>query len=109
MELTPAYTLFAIPTLIASGPRRGKLGGITFIAQSPHRTVRWFVKNSGQLDRIFTEFSEFEAGQRLIHALRSGSSVSLPGEFTLEPFAAGFHPVPCRSKQAVSHRQRRSL
>src|ERR1700733_7285077 len=39
--------------------------------EATHGIVRWFARNSGQRGGIHTEFSTFEAGPRLIHALRS--------------------------------------
>ena len=88
------YTLFAIPSLFAAGPYRGELEGITFIAQSTQRTIRWFAVNCGQFDKAFAELVSFDAARQLMNTLRSGASVHVPGTYRFEQFNTGFHPTP---------------
>ena len=91
--LNPKYTLFAIPSLFAAGPYRGEIEGITFIAQSTQKTVRWFAVNCGQFDNAFAELLAFDAAWRLMGTLRTGASVHLPGTYRVEQFDTGFHPA----------------
>ena len=94
--LNRKYTLFAIPSLFVAGPYRGELEGITFIAHSTEKTVRWFAVNCGQFDNAFSELLAFDAARRLMSTLRTGVSVHLPGMYRFEQFDTGFHPASSR-------------
>lgn len=97
-RFSPTYTLFVIPSLFQTGPCRGELKGLTFIAHSSSRTVKWFAMNLGQFDSKLADLLSPEVSQRILEDLRAGSSTPLPGRYRAEQFAGGFHQrVPASS------------
>ena len=88
------YTLFAIPSIFATGTYEGELKGITFIAQSPAQTLRWFVLNCGQFDHVLAEILPPGTLEDVLRTLRWGKSLILPGSYRAEQFDRGFHPSP---------------
>lgn len=89
--LARTYTLFAIPSMFATGTYEGELRGITFIAQSTTETVRWFALNCGQLDRALAEIVPPGTFDDVMRTLRWGKSLILPGNYRAEQFDSGFH------------------
>ena len=92
-HLSPTYTLFAMPSLFAKGPFTGELKGITFLAISPNKTVRWFALNVGQFDNLFSELLSHGIAQQLMSSLRRGRGIQFPGEYRPDQFASGFQSV----------------
>jgi hypothetical protein len=85
------YKLFAEPVLIAEGDGPGELRKVEFVARSPYETVRWFVINRGQLERVFSKLIPRALAARLVEVLRRGDKVEFPGHFERKKLGSGFH------------------
>jgi hypothetical protein len=88
---TATYKLFAEPILIAEGDGPGELRKVAFVAKSPYETIRWFVINGGQLERMFSELIPRALAARLVEVLRRGDKVEFPGHFERKKLGSGFH------------------
>jgi hypothetical protein len=85
------YTLLAIPSSFQTGPCKGELKGLTFIAHSAAQTVKWFAIDVGQFDSKLADLLSPEVSRHIMQDLRAGFSTPLPGLFQAEQFAGGFH------------------
>jgi hypothetical protein len=86
-----SYKLFAEPILAAEGDGPGELHKVAFVAESQFETMRWYVVNAGQLERVFSKLIPRALARRLVQVLRRGDRVEFPGLYERKKLGSGFH------------------
>lgn len=84
--MASAYKLTATPFLFVDGQFKGEMRNVTFTAQSPTETERWFAINCGQFERAFSDLVGVNAARQMMSALSRGEDIEFPDLYQMEEF-----------------------
>jgi hypothetical protein len=84
------YKLTATPFLFIEGEFKGKMRNVTFIAQSPTQTKRWFATDFGHFEAAFSDLVGVDVAKKMVAALHRGEDIEFPNLYEKEQFDYGF-------------------
>jgi hypothetical protein len=89
-QMVETFKLSATPFFFSQGKFKGMMRNVTFIAESPTHTKRWFAANFGHFERAFSMLVPLDVAKEMVASLGRGEDIEFPGLYEKKQFDYGF-------------------